>query len=115
MYHSHTNEVTDTYAGLMGPIVVTGRGMARPDGTPKDVDQEVFALFSVMNENNRNNSPFLPTNERRFEKPYEPTGDDDEDFQESNLMHSINGYVFGNQPMINIKRGQHVRMLDGTS
>ena len=22
-------------------------------------------------------------------------------------MHSINGYVFGNQPTVNIKRGQH--------
>jgi len=28
-----------------------GAGMARADGTPRDVDHEVFALFSVMNEN----------------------------------------------------------------
>jgi hypothetical protein len=26
MYHSHTDEVADTYAGLMGPIEVTARG-----------------------------------------------------------------------------------------
>ena len=24
-------------------------------------------------------------------------------------MHSINGYVFGNQPVVTMKRGQHVR------
>src|SRR5204862_340670 len=56
MYHSHTDEVADTYAGLMGPIEITRRGMARADGGPRDVDRKVFALFSVMNENA---SPFL--------------------------------------------------------
>ena len=40
----------------MGPMEITRRGMARPDGSPKDVDREIFALFSVMNENQ---SPFL--------------------------------------------------------
>jgi hephaestin len=105
MYHSHTDEVSDTYAGLMGPMEITRRGMARPDGSPKDVDREIFALFSVMNENQ---SPFLDANIKRFAEPPAPDPDD-EDFQESNLMHSINGYVFGNQPMITIHRGEHVR------
>ena len=103
MYHSHTDEVADTYAGLMGPMVITARGMARPDGTPNDVDTERFVMFSVMNENN---SPLLDHNEQRFETPYQAP---DEEFEESNLMHTINGYVFGNQPMMTMKRGQHVR------
>jgi len=34
MYHSHTDEIADTYAGLMGPIEITARGMARRDGSP---------------------------------------------------------------------------------
>jgi len=105
MYHSHTDEVSDTYAGLMGPMEITRRGMARPDGSPKDVDREVFALFSVMNENS---SPFLDENVHRFAQPPFPDPED-EDFEESNLMHSINGYVFGNQPMITMHRGEHVR------
>ena len=105
MYHSHTDEVADTYAGLMGPIEITAAGMARADGSPKDVDREVFALFSVMNENQ---SPFLKTNLRRFAKPPYPP-EDDEEFNESNLMHSINGYVFGNGPMITVHKGQRVR------
>jgi len=105
MYHSHTDEVSDTYAGLMGPMEITRRGMARQDGSPKDVDREIFALFSVMNENQ---SPFLDANIKRFAEPPAPDPDD-EDFQESNLMHSINGYVFGNQPMITMHRGEHVR------
>jgi FtsP/CotA-like multicopper oxidase with cupredoxin domain len=105
MYHSHTDEIGDTYAGLMGPMVVTRAGMARSDGSPKDVDREVFALFAVMNENN---SPLLTASEHRYEQPYRDTADDEE-FEESNLMHSVNGYVFGNQPMITIAKGQRVR------
>jgi hypothetical protein len=105
MYHSHTDEVGDTYAGLTGPMVVTARGMARADGTPRDVDREVFELFSVMNENN---SPYLQVNTDRFAQPPRPVPDDEE-FQESNLMHSINGYVFGNQPLLNLDRGGRVR------
>jgi multicopper oxidase len=106
MYHSHADEVSDTYAGLMGPIEITRRGMARPDGSPKDVDRELFVLFSVMNENA---SPFIGTNLRRFARPPFPTDLDDEGFGESNLMHSINGYVFGNEPLITMHKGQRVR------
>jgi hephaestin len=106
MYHSHTDEVADTYAGLMGPIEITRRGMARPDGSPSDVDREIFVLFSVMNENA---SPLLVDNLRRFARPPYPRDRDDDEFVESNLMHSINGYVFGNGPMITVHKGEHVR------
>jgi FtsP/CotA-like multicopper oxidase with cupredoxin domain len=105
MYHSHTDEVGDTYAGLMGPMEITAAAMARPDGSPKDVDREIFELYTVMNENN---SPYLKTNLERFAgRPYPPA--EDEEFIESNLMHSINGYVFGNQPTVTVKKGERVR------
>jgi FtsP/CotA-like multicopper oxidase with cupredoxin domain len=107
MYHSHVDEVADTYAGLMGPIEITRRGMARPDGSPKDVDRELFVLFSVMNEGG---SPLLGDNLNRFAKaPLPKDPDEDDEFGESNLMHSINGYVFGNQPMMTMRKGEHVR------
>jgi hypothetical protein len=106
MYHSHTDEVADTYAGLMGPIEITRRGMARTNGSPIDVDHEFFVLFSVMNENE---SPFLRANLGRFAKKPFPRDLDDEEFAESNLMHSINGYVFGNQPLMTMRKGERVR------
>jgi FtsP/CotA-like multicopper oxidase with cupredoxin domain len=105
MYHSHTDEIGDTYAGLMGPMVITAAGMARADGSPSDVDQEVFSLYTVENENN---SPYLQANIDKYAQAPAPDPAD-EDFQESNLMHSINGYVFGNQPMLTLTKGQHVR------
>jgi FtsP/CotA-like multicopper oxidase with cupredoxin domain len=104
MYHSHADEVADMYAGLMGPIVVTGRGRARPDGSPADVDREVFGLFTVVDENK---SPFLAQNARRFAGGPPPV--DDPGFEESNLEHVINGYVFGNMPIVHLRRGERVR------
>ena len=42
-YHPHLDEPIETNAGLMGPIIVTAKGKARPDGSPKDIDQEFVA------------------------------------------------------------------------
>ena len=105
MYHSHTDEVRDTYSGLMGPMVITARGRARPDGSPVDVDHEVFELFSVMNENN---SFYVDREIAKLPNPPSDPADDDE-FNESNLMHSINGYVYGNGPMVTLREGERVR------
>jgi FtsP/CotA-like multicopper oxidase with cupredoxin domain len=105
MYHSHVDEAQDTYSGLMGPIEITARGDARADGSPKDVDREFFVLFSVMNENDTH---YIADEIKAL--PHPPADpDNDDDFQESNLMHSINGYVFGNQPMMTMHEGERVR------
>ena len=42
MYHSHTNEITDTYAGLAGGIIVGRRGALDKDTlAATDVDRWV--------------------------------------------------------------------------
>ena len=51
VYSSHASEYRDVAAGLVGPIIVARRGQANPDGTPKDVDREIVALFTAFNEN----------------------------------------------------------------
>jgi FtsP/CotA-like multicopper oxidase with cupredoxin domain len=104
MYHSHTNEIQDTNSGLVGPIVVTRAGQARPDGSPMDVDREVFAYFSVMNENES-----LYLDRDLAAAGPRPEGDSDDEFEESNLMHEINGYVYGNGPLIDMVEGTRVR------
>jgi manganese oxidase len=105
MYHSHVDEVADVYAGLMGPIVVTAKGMANPDGSPKDVDREFVVNFTVMDENS---SPWLDTNIAGVGDPSSVIPDD-EGFVESNLMHAINGFVYGNLPGLTMKKGERVR------
>ena len=108
MYHSHADEVADTNAGLVGPMVVTARGRAdRATATPADVDREVFSYFTVENENA---SLHLDRNLlEEAQEPHEVAADDEEGFEESNLMHSVNGYVYGNGPVPVMKVGQRVR------
>jgi FtsP/CotA-like multicopper oxidase with cupredoxin domain len=106
MYHSHVDEPRDANSGLIGPIIITRRGMARPDGTPKDVDREVVTLFKIFDENT---SWYLDQNIRTYTGQPSPVKKDDEEFEESNLMHTINGYVYGNMPRPTMKKGERVR------
>lgn len=100
VYHSHSDETGDTNAGLVGPMIITREGKARRDGSPRGVDREFVSLFTVMDENvsslaDKNLSGILV--------------DDEEAFEESNLMHGINGLVYGNNTGYNMKTGDHVR------
>lgn len=108
MYHSHTDEVADTYAGLIGPMIVTGRGMARSrsDPRPIDIDRELITMYTVFDENQ---SPYLDQNIQTFAGDPSLVDPEDEAFGESNLMHSINGYVYGNLPGLDMKVGDRVR------
>ena len=81
-YHSHISEAEETNRGLLGPIVITRAGMARADGSPSDVDREFVAAFFIFNEL---------------------------DGEEPGLMHSINGYIFGNLKGLTMRRGERVR------
>lgn len=106
MYHSHTDEVNDVETGPIGPIVVTAKGMANPDGSPKDVDQEVFTLFTEMDEFSSRLMPATLADPKTNPHHFTPNSPQ---FQQSNILFSLNGYSFGNMPMIDLKRGEHVR------
>jgi len=109
MYHSHLDKPAETNAGLIGPLVITAKGKAKEDGSPIDVDREFVTLFTVFDENaslyfDANIDKFTGRPDRVRARRLE-----DEEFEESNLMHSINGYVFGNLPGLTMKKGQRVR------
>jgi manganese oxidase len=106
MYHSHVDESGDTNAGLVGPMIITARGKARRDGSPRDVDRQFVTLFTVFDENR---SPYLDLNIKTFAGDPGSVDPEDEEFHESNLMHSINGYVFGNLPGLRMRFGERVR------
>jgi manganese oxidase len=105
MYHSHFVESTDINTGLIGPIIVTRRGAARPDGSPKDVDREFVTDFSVFDETDswffEGNSG--PQRRQTHLKSTNPV------LREQNLMYSINGYIEGNIPGIIMRKGERVR------
>jgi FtsP/CotA-like multicopper oxidase with cupredoxin domain len=101
-YHGHTDEPGDANAGLVGFIVITRKGSARPDATPKDVDREFFSLFTVFDENV---SSLASVNGADVVPP----GADEEMFEESNLMHGINGLISGNNRGYDMVEGERVR------
>ena len=120
LYHSHNFEGHDTNAGLIGTIIVTKKGMARPDGTPKDVDREFVTSYFIIDENN---SPYLDQNIQAHTtepktvnkldgNPGDPNGNFSivgSGFIASNIRLTINGYLFGNMPMMTMHKGEHVR------
>ena len=117
MYHSHTDEVRDQATGLFGPIIITRRGMARPDGSPVDVDREIVASFMETDENQ---SWYLADNIRAY-----ATKPDDVKIvtgaffltwafskpllYDKYFRENINGYSYGHTPGITMKVGQRVR------
>ncbi|MGH7571927.1 MAG: multicopper oxidase domain-containing protein, partial [Gemmatimonadota bacterium] len=106
LYHSHASSPRDTNAGLIGAILVTARDRARPDATPVDVDREFVTLFKIYDENQ---SPYLEANIRAHAGAPEGIDLDDGGFVESNLLHAINGTVYGNLPVMTMRVGERVR------
>ena len=109
MYHSHVDEPADTNAGLIGPIIIGSKGRLNADGTPKDVDREFVTMFTVFDENV---SHYLQENIDSYAGDSGSVDPEDEEFIESNLMHSINGFVFGNLPGLEMKLGERVRWYE---
>lgn len=105
-YHSHTNETADENSGLIGPILITKKGMAKPDGSPKDVDKEFVLLYMIFDENK---SPYLNKNIVDFAKKPQPVNTSDPMFKSSNMKHAINGYLYGNLPALDMKTGDKIR------
>ena len=84
VYHSHVKAVEEVYAGLIGSIVVTAKGMAKSpqDPGPRDVDRSFTTMFMVF---------------------------DEEDGEEGGLMHAMNGYIFGNLRGMEAYQGENIR------
>lgn len=107
-YHSHTHELEDVYSGLVGPIIVTRRGMARPDGSPKDVDREFVTLFGSFDENQ---SHFAEANRKRYLGDTALVGPRGPRLFHETTYHTINGLMYGNAGLdaFTMRQGEHVR------
>ncbi|KAK6486511.1 ferroxidase HEPHL1 isoform X1 [Huso huso] len=105
LYYSAVDPVQDTNSGLVGPLLVCRKDALNEKGLQRGVDKELYLLFTVFDENL---SWYLEDNIERFVA--EPSSIDqmDEDFQESNKMHAINGYMFGNMPGLDMCKGDNV-------
>ncbi|XP_056296217.1 ferroxidase HEPHL1 [Pseudoliparis swirei] len=103
LYFSATDPAADTNSGLVGPLLVCKKGTLAENGAQKGLDREFFLLFSVMDENM---SWYLKENIEMFgSTDTNPLG---EDFEESNLMHAVNGRMYGNLQGLEMCAGDRV-------
>uniref|UniRef100_A0A8C1UVU4 ferroxidase n=1 Tax=Cyprinus carpio TaxID=7962 RepID=A0A8C1UVU4_CYPCA len=103
IYHSHGDAPKDISSGLIGALLTCKKGKR------SDVDEDFILMFSVVDENL---SWYLEENIKMFCSDQDATNqlknNADEEFRESNLMHSINGYVYGNLPELKVCVGRSV-------
>jgi FtsP/CotA-like multicopper oxidase with cupredoxin domain len=121
LYHSHHNEPKDVESGLVGAIVISRAGTTKPDGTPKDVDREFVTLFMAFDENqswylNHNIQTYAgdPNSVDKLDfVPRTPEGHFNffvaDSFAGANFKYTINGLLFGNLPLMRMKKGERVR------
>ncbi|XP_067851102.1 ceruloplasmin [Heptranchias perlo] len=105
LYFSAVDSIKDSNSGLVGPLIVCKKNTLNSQGKQKKVDKEFYLLATVFDENL---SWYLEDNIRRFTTKPKAVDKEDEDFQESNKMHSINGYMYGNQPGLEMCKGNRV-------
>ena len=120
-YHSHTQDQRDVESGLVGAMIVTKHGMARPDGTPNDVDREFITDFEIFNENqswylDRNMKAFVPKLGAKAKLEALPFDEDGGNasltghgFVDGNFKDSINGFIYAEGPRMVMHRGERVR------
>jgi hephaestin len=112
MYHSHVDEVRDINTGLFGAMIITARAMARPDGTPKDVDREIVTAFAQVEENFSwladQNLP--PIDSVQTLKPIPNPSETDAGYPWY-VKFTINGFIHGSMPLsaLTVQQGQRVR------
>ena len=119
MYHSHTSEIEDVNAGLMGPMIISAAGKTKTDGTPEDVDREFIVSFMEVMENE---SWYIRENIQTYAGDPDPltiiqdpfgfplvVGDVPGFMGDYNFMESLTGFVYGNLPGLEMKMGERVR------
>ena len=120
LYHSHVGEMKDVESGLIGPIIITRRGMYGADDKPKDVDREFVTLFMVYDENtswylDQNIKTYVSDQKGLNKLEFAPVDDQGNlsavgtGFAAANFKLTINGYMFANTPMMTMKKGERVR------
>uniref|UniRef100_A0A3Q2YA52 Hephaestin n=1 Tax=Hippocampus comes TaxID=109280 RepID=A0A3Q2YA52_HIPCM len=104
LYYSGVDPVKDTNSGLVGPMLVC-RPSSLKKGIQKNYKKEFHLLATVFDENL---SWYLDDTIRAFTTAPTTVNKEDEGFIESNKMHSINGYVYGNLQGLTMCKGDKV-------
>uniref|UniRef100_A0A3B3X5G3 ferroxidase n=1 Tax=Poecilia mexicana TaxID=48701 RepID=A0A3B3X5G3_9TELE len=102
MYHSAVDTTRDIASGLIGPMLICKSQSLDVRNVQLKADKEQHAVFSVFDENK---SWYLDENIRRC-YDQSKVNKADQDFYKSNVMHTINGYVFESGPDLGFCNGE---------
>ena len=112
MYHSHSNEYRDPNSGLLGPMIITARGQAKPDGSPNGVNREFILWFAqVHEEDSWHVEQNLPSIDKDPAIPSPLTSASATVTYPHFVKFSINGFAHGSMPLpaLTMRKGEHVR------
>ncbi len=120
LYHSHVDEPRDVNTGLIGAIVITARGKAKPDGRPADVDREFVTLFMLFDENqswylDKNIETYTSDPKKVNKLDFKPINADGTlsgtgtGFAAANFRAAVNGFQYANCPGLVMRKGERVR------
>uniref|UniRef100_A0AAQ5ZUT6 ferroxidase n=1 Tax=Amphiprion ocellaris TaxID=80972 RepID=A0AAQ5ZUT6_AMPOC len=102
MYHSAVNTPRDIASGLIGPILICKSQSLNLRNVQLKADKEQHAMFAVFDENK---SWYLDDNIRQY-SDRSRVNKADPDFYKSNVMHTINGYMFESGPLLGFCNGE---------
>uniref|UniRef100_A0A8C0BK53 ferroxidase n=1 Tax=Buteo japonicus TaxID=224669 RepID=A0A8C0BK53_9AVES len=90
LYHSAVDIERDIASGLIGPLLICKSEALTQKGVQKKADGEQQAMFAVFDENK---SWYIEDNIKDYCSNPASVKRDDPKFYNSNIMHTINGYV----------------------
>ncbi|KAG8542916.1 hypothetical protein GDO81_025826, partial [Engystomops pustulosus] len=105
IYHSHIDAPRDIASGLIGALLTCKQGTLDRSLQRVDVDKDFVMMFYVVDENI---SWYLEENIQTYCSEPDTVDVENEDFQESNKMHALNGFLFGNLPALGMCLGDSV-------
>ncbi|XP_063743742.1 coagulation factor V isoform X2 [Eleginops maclovinus] len=102
LYHSAVDTPRDIASGLIGQILICKGRSLNARGVQLKADKEQHAMLAVFDENK---SWYIDDNIRQFCERSNVNKAESE-FYKSNVMHSVNGYVFESGPLLGFCNGE---------
>ncbi|XP_067903750.1 coagulation factor V [Heterodontus francisci] len=94
-YFSNVDMDRDIASGLIGPLLICAKNMLDINARLVKIDKAKYLFFSLFDENK---SWYINDNIEKYCEDPSRVNPNDPEFYDSNLMHSINGFVYENVP-----------------
>uniref|UniRef100_T1IU10 Uncharacterized protein n=1 Tax=Strigamia maritima TaxID=126957 RepID=T1IU10_STRMM len=105
IYHSHHFAEVEVMTGAVGILATCKQGILDEKGNRADINKEFALLFSIMDENfsqyKKENVEAAGITEEAIRNNFLP-------FQYGNRKHTINGYIYGNLPGLDVCLGDKI-------